>query len=191
MIGFEPDISNSLKSLTPPGKDPHIFKYNPDGQMTRMTPPALSGQSGTSSLAAGEVAYRYNAKGQLEGMDRSDGRSVGYGYDSMGRLKSESFGVGRRVTYDYDLAGRAYTTSTAPWDTKVTDTFDGGLWIGSNWTGSQVTGSVQASYDADFRLEVLKINGGTPVSYTSGARQLDPPPTSRVTRAQGLPTALR
>ena len=150
------DPAGHRTAVTPPGRQAYTYQYTPGGLLATATPPSVGDpRRGTHFL--------YNLDHQLAQIVRPEGDSVRFTYDGAGRRDSVVFGSGS-LSYQYspttgDLA--AVTTSDGG---TVAMGYDGPLPTSSTWTGP-VAGSVQASFDNNFRLSSLSINGANPVSY--------------------------
>jgi RHS repeat-associated protein len=156
------DDNDNVISLTPPGRDPHLFDYQSNDLLTDSTPPAVKGDA-AKHFAVGETKYEYTDDRELAAVQRSDGRNVEYTYDSSnGRLKTVAL-TGTKISYGYDSAG-VLTSASRSDGAKVKITHDGPLWTGTTWSGA-IDGSVTASYDADFRVSKLTVNAQSSATF--------------------------
>lgn len=91
--------------------------------------------------------------------ETTDGTTITVGYDSVGRVRTitPTTGTGDTVTYGYNPTSGQLNTLT---NTSVTlgYTFDGVLPKQENFTGT-VTGSLARTYDANFRVTGLALDG--------------------------------
>ena len=85
---------------------------------------------------------------------------MGFQYDTAGRLRLVDLASGD-LRYGYDAAGRLTSLSTPAM--SLTYAYDGGLPTGTTWSGA-VAGSVTRTYDNDFRVASLSVNGSNPVA---------------------------
>lgn len=162
-IGFDFDPNGNLTGLTPPGRTAHRFDYTAADQEDTYTPPTVSG------IPNPATAYDYNRDKQLTRITRPDGQSVGLSYHpDKGHLTTLSIPRGD-YTYRYDVSSGQQTGITAPDGGSLAFTWDGFLltgttWSGTTWSGT-ISGSVTRSYDNDFQLTSLSVNGDS-IAYT-------------------------
>ncbi len=110
-----------------------------------------------------QIVYTYNDDRQPTRIARPDGRNVDFGYDSAGRLETLAIERGT-FNYGYDPATGALITITAPDDGSLFYAYDGFLRTQTTWSGA-VTGSISRTYDNNFRVTDLSINGGNTISF--------------------------
>ncbi len=154
-VEFAYDAKGNLTSLTPPGQASHLFDYTAVDQTKNYTPPTVD----TTDPA---TRYSYNRDKQLELITRPDGQTLDWIYDSAGRLQTLSAPHGD-TAYSYDSAGRLQSL-TAPDNVMLSYGYDGSLLTGVALTGP-VSGTLTRSYDNDFRVTTLSVNGADPFSY--------------------------
>ncbi len=134
------------------------------------TPPTVgAGQNQTS--------YSYNADRQLIQINRPDGQIVKISYDAAGRLNTLTSPQGT-VSYAYQAATGKLATIDAPGGSHLSYSYNGTLRTGVTWSGP-VAGTVEYTYDNDFRLATLSVNGANPITF-----QYDP--DGLLTRAGAL-----
>ncbi|MGH8523584.1 MAG: RHS repeat domain-containing protein, partial [Gammaproteobacteria bacterium] len=150
-IEFGYDANGNLTSLIPPGQPAHLFDYTALDQEKDYTPPAVD----TFDPA---TRYQYNRDKQLELITRPDGQVLDFVYDSAGRLQKLTAPHGD-TAYAYDSAGRIQTLS-APGGITLSYSYDGALVTGETLAGP-VTGTLARSYDTDFRVQALSVNGAS------------------------------
>ncbi len=156
-VGFTWDPKGNLTSLTPPGKPAHGFSYTPVDLTEEYSPPGV-GQGPP------ETTYEYNLDRKPTLITRPDGQTIALGYDSAQRLTSITTPRGvATVTYD-PVTGHVSSMET-PEGNTLSYTMDGPLVTSTTWSG-EVNGSVERTYDSDFRLASISVNGENPVSYT-------------------------
>jgi RHS repeat-associated protein len=159
------DENGNLLSLTPPGRDAHLFRYrDATNQLTGTVPPAIPDQrSSIAGLGVGETELVYTEDNQLERITRSDGFEIINTYDAeSGRLASVDL-ADAQITYGYDANG-ALTSINRSDSVRVTTKHDGPLMTGVAWTGA-IQGTVSATYDENFRLATMTVNGSSSVTY--------------------------
>ncbi|WP_148667808.1 Ig-like domain-containing protein, partial [Mizugakiibacter sediminis] len=151
VIDFGYDANGNLTSLTPPGRPAHGFTYTPVDQTESYTPPAVA------DVGAPATQYQYNKDRQITQITRPDGAVVSFGYDAGGRLSTLTTPTG---SYQYGYAAKTGQLSSilAPGNEALAYTWDGFLPTGVTWSGT-ITGSVTRSYDANFRVVSLAVNG--------------------------------
>ena len=157
-IGFDFDPNGNLTGLTPPGRGAHRFDYTAGDQEDTYTPPTVSG------ISSPATRYDYNRDKQLTRITRPDGQSVDLSYHpDKGHLTTLTIPRGD-YTYRYDATTGQQTGITAPNGGSLTFTYDGFLPTGATWSGA-ISGSVTRSYDNDFQLTSLSVNGDS-IAYT-------------------------
>jgi RHS repeat-associated protein len=148
------DANSNLTSLTPPGRPAHVFAYTPVDLTEAYTPPSV-GPGTTNTL------YTFNADRQLTRVTRPDGETLSFDYNSTGQLSTLSLSRGQ-ISYVYSPSTSQLTSVTAPDGGTLTSTYTGALLTQVSWAGT-VAGSVSRTYDSDFRVSSLSVNGGSPV----------------------------
>jgi YD repeat-containing protein len=154
-VSFGYDASGNMTSLAPPGRPAHGFGYTPIDLTTSYTPPAASG---TGLLS---TSFSYNLDGSLSQVLLPDQSTIAQGYD-RGRLSSLTSPRGAS-TIDYDPSGRVLALTT-PEAHQVAFGYDGSLPVSELSSGANA-GSVGRSFDNDFRLQSLFVNGTTLSSF--------------------------
>jgi len=156
-IQFTYDAKGNLTSLTPPGRPTHHFTYNSVDMGTEYDPPPAV-DTGTR-----KTVYEYDLDRNLTRITRPDGQLLDFAYDNAGRLSTLTTPEGDTL-YSYDATTGRLTGITAPGGGTLGYTYNGGLLAQIAW-GGDVQGSVELSYDNNFRITSLKVNGADPVSY--------------------------
>lgn len=123
----------------------------------------------TVGAGATQTLYTYNAGKELTLITRPDGKTVSLGYDAGGHLNTQMIARGQ-TTYGYDGGGNL-ATITAPDGGRMSYAYDGSLLTGTTWTGV-VSGSVNRTYDTDFRVTSLSVNGGNAIGLQYDADSL-------------------
>jgi RHS repeat-associated protein len=160
-IAYAYDANGNLASLTPPGRPAHMFRYTARDQTGEYQPPLVAG--------TGSTAYEYDLDKRLARITRPDGQALNFGYDSAGRLSTLTLPTGQ-MGYGYNTTTRKPTGITAQ-DATLAYTYNGALLTRTAWTGS-VTGQVDRSYDNDFRVTSLGVNGANPIAFQYDADSL-------------------
>lgn len=155
VISYTYDLNGNLTSLVPPGRDAHVFAYDAVDMEEEYTPPNIEGVQTVTR-------YRHNLDKQLTAIERPDGKTVALGYDAGGRLASTTLERGN-YQYAYHPTTGQVANVTAPDGTILAYTWDGFLLTGETLSGA-VSGSVTRSYDNNFWLTSLSVNG-QPITY--------------------------
>jgi RHS repeat-associated protein len=157
-IGYSYDANGNLANLTPPGRPAHVFEYDGVDQEERYTPPVVSG------IATPQTIYTYNLDKQLTGITRPDGQHITMIYGSVtGLLDSMTIPSGN-YAYSYDPDSAQLTGVTAPDGSTLDYGYDGFL-LKNTTLGGDVSGSVDRSYDNDFRVNSRSVNGANTVTF--------------------------
>jgi RHS repeat-associated protein len=150
------DTNGNALTFTPPGRPAHAFAYSAVDLLASYTPPALaSGSNGTN--------YAYDADRGLISVTRPDGRVVTAIYDGGGRLGAITDDLGSR-TVSYDRSTGNVSSITGTDGGQLSYLYDGSLLTRATWSGI-VAGTIGRTYDADFRVASLSINGGNTTSF--------------------------
>lgn len=156
------DDARDAMSLTPPGREPHLFENDPNSKLlVRDTPPAISQPA--PALLAGQQSYEYGSEHELKAITRSDGRNITFAYTPEGRLSTQTLSSAT-LSFGYSSWG-ALTSVKRSDGVNLAMTYDGPLWTSSSWSGA-ISGSVKADYDADLWLKSLTVNDSSTVSFT-------------------------
>ena len=148
---FEYDANGNVIAIVPPGQPAHLFDHTALDQERAYTPPSVD----TFDPA---TRYTYNRDKQLELVTRPDGQLIDFVYDSAGRLQTLQVPHGN-LGYQYDSAGRLQSLS-APGGLTLSYGYDGAL-VTSQTLAGPVIGALTRSYDSDFRLHSLSVNGAS------------------------------
>ena len=157
VIQYAYDATGNMTSLSPPGRPAHTFTFTPVDLMASYVPPNVG--AGTNA-----TTYAYNADRQLTQVNRPDGLTVGLGYDTAGRLSATTIARGT-LSYTYSATTGNLASIAAPGGIGLTYAYDGSLPTGTTWSGP-VAGSVTRTYDNDFRVTAVAVNGASiPLTY--------------------------
>lgn len=158
VIQFGYDANGNVTGMTPPGRPQHAFGYTPVDLEEQYTPPVVAG------VATAVTRYSYNLDKQLTTITRPDGQIVSLAYDGGGRLAALSTPAGD-LGYTYEAATGNLRSLTAPGGIGLSYTYDGFLPLAETWAGP-VTGTVARSYNSDFSVTGLAVNGASiPFGY--------------------------
>ena len=158
-MGFQYDSDGNLTSITPPGRPAHTFTYTSVDQGSTYTAPG------------GDVTgYSYNIDRQLAQITRPDGETLNFAYDSAGRLSTLTIPSGQ-ITYGYDSnTGNLNQIATSDGITTAI-AYDGSLLKTRTWSG-EISGQVGYTYDNDFRVTSINVNGSNPIPFQYDADSL-------------------
>ncbi len=160
VIGFGYDDASNLTSLTPPGKPTHGFTYTPVDLMEDYIAPDADGGSD-----AAVTSYSYTPDRDLQTVTLPTGEQISYGYRADGKLETMTTPEGS-YGFGYNASTGLLTGVTGPDGCTLSYTYDGSLPKSTTWGGTGcVQGSVSKTYDNDFRLDVLSLNGTPVVDY--------------------------
>ncbi|MGH8489795.1 MAG: RHS repeat protein, partial [Gammaproteobacteria bacterium] len=95
---------------------------------------------------------------QLDLITRPDGQVLDFVYDSAGRLQTLTAPHGD-TAYAYDSAGRIQSL-TAPGGITLSYSYDGAL-VTREILAGPISGTLTRSYDTDFRVQALSVNGAS------------------------------
>jgi|HubBroStandDraft_3_1064219.scaffolds.fasta_scaffold00489_4 RHS repeat-associated protein len=150
------DRNGNALSFTPPGRPAHGFTYNAVNLPVAFQPPDLG-------TGPGATSYTYDLDRALVRVARPDGQAVTATYDAAGRLDTLVDGRGT-TRFAYDPATGLLAAVSAPDGGQVSERHDGPLVTRTAWSGA-VAGTVDRTYNPDFRLATLAVNGAGAVSY--------------------------
>ncbi len=150
-LGYD-GVGNIVR-LTPPNTLPSDFGYTTISQLASYQPPALPG--------IGSYGYAYDLDGALKIATHPDATTSQYQRDTAGRLTKLKAPWG-----DYDFGyepGTGQMKSAAHGGQSIQWSYDGFLLTAETATGP-VKGTVGYSFDDDFRVASLAVNGAA-VAY--------------------------
>jgi RHS repeat-associated protein len=150
------DAAGHVTGVTPPGRPAHALTYDLAGDLQQYQPPA-AGPGGSATQDT------YNNDRQLTHVSRPDGTAIDLHYDNAGRLQSLATAAGT-TTRAYNATGGQLQTMAAPDNGTLTFGYDGSELNSLTWAGA-VAGSVTGTYDNDFRLTSVKVNGTGAVNF--------------------------
>ena len=162
VIGFGYDANGNLTSLTPPGRPAHQFTYTSTDQTLAYIPPSVSN--------GGSTGYEYDLDKALTRLTRPDGLALNFSYDAAGRLSTLTTPEGD-TNYSYDAGTGKLTGIAAPGGEGLAYTYNGAL-LTMTFSSGTVNGNVAYTYDNDFRVASINVNGTGPVTYSYDADSL-------------------
>jgi RHS repeat-associated protein len=154
-IHYAYDAVGNLTSITPPGRPAHLFTYTALNLGETYVAPDVGAGAGTTTRG-------YDLDRQVAQVTRPDDDGIDLAYDGAGRLSTVTLPRGI-ISYDYHADTSTLVSITAP-EIVVSYGFDGFLPTQARWSGS-VTGSVDISYDDDFRVMSRSVNGSHAVAF--------------------------
>ncbi len=149
-IAYGYDANGNLTLIAPPGQPPHLFDYTALDQAQEYNPPPVA----TFDPA---TRYTYNRDKQLTRISRPDGQIIDFAYDAGGRASAVVTPT-RSLNFGYhSTSGNLISLATSLGVTH-SYTYDGFLLTGETLAGP-VSGSLGRSYNSDFDLTGLNVNG--------------------------------
>jgi YD repeat-containing protein len=145
---FGYDRASNITSVTPPGREPYAYGYTPVDLEASFAPPAVESWNPATS-------YSYDVDQALTNVSRPDATNIAVAYDTAGRPVEIDHPTGP-IALGYDSSGRLASAATP--EESLEWSYDGRLMTQAKWSGA-VSGSVEYSYDNDFRLTGTTVNG--------------------------------
>ena len=160
-VAFEYDPDGNPSAVVTPGGFPYRFDWTAHEKLAAFEVPRV-GEEPNVTL------YTYDADKALERVERADGQVISYDYDAGGRLSRTTLPQG---LYEFAYgAGDRLASITTPAGDRLAYDWDGFLLTGMAWSGA-VSGVVERTFDNDFRLTELIVNGDG-VTYAHDADDL-------------------
>jgi RHS repeat-associated protein len=156
------DANGNIIAITPPDRSEHLMSYTPADALAEYAPPRVT--------QATQTVYEYNADRKLRRVVLPDGRLIEKTYTADGKLATMSTPLGTS-TYTYNLPTGGLRMISDSAGATLSFGSDGLLPNLTVWGGGQtaVRGWVERTYDAEFRVASLDVNGGTIVDYQRDA----------------------
>lgn len=151
VVQFAYDANGNVASITPAGRPQHAFAYTPVDLEERYTPPMLSG------VADPKTQYAYNLDKQLTSIARPDGQVVNLAYDTGGRLQGFVM-PGRTINFEYNASTGQLARIAPNNGLEISLGYDGFLPVSETLSGP-VSGTITRTYNNDFNLSGLTVNG--------------------------------
>ncbi|HSA32775.1 MAG TPA: RHS repeat-associated core domain-containing protein [bacterium] len=160
------DASGNVLSIAPAGRPEHDFHYNLVDLPDRYSAPQVPGVSPD----AVHSHYNYNRDRQLESIVRPDGTTIGMIYDIYkeyedpgrtysGKLMKIAVPGRGDIALTYETTGgKKLDSITTPEGNALNYTYTGALLASESWSGA-VSGTVSRTYNNDFRVTALTVNG--------------------------------
>lgn len=163
VVSFTYDANGNLTSLTPPDRPPHTFEYTPgDLEAAYVSPDLGDGLNVTTT--------DYDLDRATDLITLPSGATIDPAYDAAGRLSTLTIGRGQ-YDYDYYPTTGKLQNVTAPDGGALSFTYTGSLLLSEAWSGS-TSGSVEQTYDNDFRVTSQRVNGANAVTFIYDADSL-------------------
>jgi RHS repeat-associated protein len=180
VISFAYDANGNVMQVTPPGRPAHNFTYSLGNLGTQYAPP-------TAGLSTSETDFAYTLDRDLDLVTRPDGLMIDSVRDpTTGRVTSQTTPDGV-TNFSYDPAtGLLVGIAVPPSGANLSYTYDGLLLSGTTWSGD-VAGSVTRTFNNDFNLATISVNGADAIAYgydadelltSAGSMSLTPDPVS-------------
>ena len=150
-VTYTYDKNGNITSIIPPGKTAHTFNYNRVNKNSKYSAPLL----GTTATV---TEYIYNLDKQMTTILRPNGDVIDITYDNGGRRNQMILPRGT-IGYTYNANGKINTISD-PDSGQLSYAYDGFLTLSETLTG-QINGSITRTFDNDFRVSQLSVNGST------------------------------
>ncbi|MBI2568974.1 MAG: RHS repeat protein [Candidatus Schekmanbacteria bacterium] len=161
------DVGSNVTSVTPPDREAHAFTYTPVDLAASYDPPAPD-----ATAEPGANGWKTNATYDLDRrpvvVTDAEGRTLRMVYDTSGRPARAELPDSRAIAYGYDPDTGQLAEIAGPDGTALAMSWDGALPLGATWTGT-VTGSVEVTWDDDFRLVSRRVNGNNETAFSYDA----------------------
>ncbi len=163
-IVYDYDANGNLISLTPPGRHEHTFSHTVVNLTEQYVPPVVPD-------SAGVTAYAYNLDRQIVRTILPDSSFIDVIYDSTGCVTCGGGSEPKEIIFDRGMTTFNYSSTTGQMSEIVSPTldtlrytYDGSLPTSVAWSGS-VNGSVNVTYNNDFRVITQSLNGSNMISF--------------------------
>jgi len=155
VVKFAYDPNNNLTTLIPPGKTAHTLAYNVVNFPSSYTPPAATSSDTTT--------YSYDKDQNLTTVTRPDAKTIKFNYDTAGRLSS-ILAPTETINYVYSATTGDLTGASIPTGESLVYGYNGSVPTSSTWSGA-VAGSVSRTYNNNFWVALLSVNGAHTITY--------------------------
>ena len=156
-IEYGYDSNGNLASITPPGRPAHIFNYNAFDLESQYTPPSIPGIDNVSTV------YAHNLDKQLTRITRPDNLQINFNYNDNGQL-TDTVLPDRAYDYEYHPDTGQLTGIIISNGGSLNIEYDGFLPVAQSW-GGEINGAVRNSYNNDFQVSSISVNGSNIVAY--------------------------
>ncbi|WP_353572692.1 RHS repeat-associated core domain-containing protein [Candidatus Albibeggiatoa sp. nov. BB20] len=156
-IQYEYDDNGNITSIKPPSRPEHTYSYDAVDLPSEYQAPTVN-SSGHETLSS------FNRDKQLTRVTLADNKVIDFNYDQAGRVEEIVLPKGTQ-SYSYDSeTGQVISVSDEASGSVINYEYDGSLLLSEQWTNS-IEGSVNYSYNNDFRLQTTSVNEETAVNY--------------------------
>ncbi len=160
-IRYAYDLKGNFMSVTPPGRLAHKFSYTPVDLISEYIPPAIN-------IRDAGTRYAYNQDRDLTRVIRSDGLTIDLVYDNggscnCGKLTSIVQPRGTHSFYYDPVTGNLANLASGD-GVSLSYAYDGALLTNITYSGA-VSGTVNYTYDSDFRVASVGVNGSDFMQY--------------------------
>ncbi|MBI2572218.1 MAG: RHS repeat protein, partial [Candidatus Schekmanbacteria bacterium] len=163
-VGLAWDLGGNVTAVTPPSREAHGFTYTPVDLPASYDPPAPSDIAAPGpnrwSTSAG-----YDRDRRATSVTDAAGRTVSLHYNAGGRLTRLELPENREIAFTYDGDTGRLAGIAGPDGTGLGFDWDGPLPLSATWSGT-VAGSVEVSWNDDFRIASRRVNGENEIAYT-------------------------
>jgi RHS repeat-associated protein len=153
-VEFGYDANGNVERLRPPGRPDHWKDYTDLDQEAVYDPPSVAGEDP-------RTLYSYNLDRQLTTIDRPDAKVLSLGYDGFGRRATTTIPRGVYSFGYSEVTGQLQSIvapSDVPGGEQLYYEYDGALVASESWAGT-MNATVARSYDGDFRVAGVSVNG--------------------------------
>ncbi|WP_434046546.1 MULTISPECIES: DNRLRE domain-containing protein [Sorangium] len=152
-----------VHTVTPPGRPAHTLSYSPADLLEAYVAPALGAVSA-------ETSWSYDLDQLLTSSTRAGEPAMTYVREPLtGRVSQMVLPLGMgTVAFGYSPTTGKLVNLSGPSGVSLAYGYDGALLTNRAWTGDGFgtgSGTVQWTYNNDFRVESESINGGAAVSF--------------------------
>lgn len=156
-VGFQYDENGNVTQVTPPGRPAHVFTYTPRNQLSTYTLPDV----GTGPAVEERV---YDDSKRLEEVRRPDGKVITFEYRPAGNRLEKIRSPRGETSFGYNEDNGLLAEIEEPDGQLLSFEYEGLLIKKTTWTG-EVNGSVEKTYDENFRVKTISVNGENPIDY--------------------------
>ena len=156
-VGFAYDPNGTVTRVTPPGRPAHVFTYTQRNQLETYALPDV----GTGPAVEERV---YDASHRLQEVHRPDGKLIRFEYKPAGNRLEKIVSPRGETRFSYNPQNGLVAEIEEPDGQKLGFEYEGVLLKRTTWTG-EVNGSVGRTYDNNFRVTSIEVNGQNPIQY--------------------------
>ncbi len=162
IIRYSYDKKGNMTSLTPPGRPAHAFTYTAVDQLEEYRPPLLT--------ISGNTLYTYDLDKKISSITQPAGQLIDFGYDAARRLSVQTTPTGA-THYAYDAITSNLNRISID-DGGILDYAYDGPFLTNVTSSGAVEGNIGFSYNNNFQLSSLRVNGVNPINFSYDADNL-------------------